>query len=102
MHPEIALRNLADGFDGEVILPQDAGYESARRVWNQAIDRKPAAIDRCRTRADAVAALALGGGNGRFSRIFGPACDNYDRLARLNRTWDPENLFRLKQNVPPA
>ncbi|GAA0372372.1 FAD-binding oxidoreductase [Microbispora corallina] len=59
MHPEIALRTLADGFDGEVILPQDAGYESARRVWNQSIDRKPTAIARCRTRDDAVAALAL-------------------------------------------
>lgn len=59
MNPEDALRALAEGFDGEVILPQDAGYESARRVWNQVIDRRPAAIARCRTRDDAVSALAV-------------------------------------------
>ncbi|MEV0234010.1 FAD-binding oxidoreductase [Nonomuraea sp. NPDC050786] len=59
MTPEDALRALADGFDGEVIRPEDAGYESARHVWNQLIDRKPAAIARCRTRKDAVSALAV-------------------------------------------
>lgn len=59
MNPENALRTLAEGFDGEVILPEAAGYESARRVWNQLIDRKPAAIARCRTRDDAVSALAV-------------------------------------------
>lgn len=59
MTPEDALRALADGFDGEVIRPEDADYESSRRVWNQLIDRKPAAIARCRTRNDAVSALAV-------------------------------------------
>ncbi|MER6951015.1 FAD-binding oxidoreductase [Nonomuraea sp. NPDC000554] len=59
MAPEDALRALADGFDGEVIRPEDAGYDSSRRVWNQLIDRKPAAIARCRTRNDAVSALAV-------------------------------------------
>ncbi|MEV4109947.1 FAD-binding oxidoreductase [Nonomuraea sp. NPDC049695] len=59
MTPDNALRALADGFDGELILPEDAGYESARRVWNQLIDRKPAAIARCRTRNDAVSALTV-------------------------------------------
>ncbi len=28
--------------------------------------------------------------------------DNYDRLARIKRQYDPDNLFRVNQNVKPA
>ena len=27
---------------------------------------------------------------------------NYDRLARIKRQYDPDNFFRVNQNVPPA
>ena len=37
---------------GELILPDSASYETARRVWNGNIDRRPALIIRCAGSAD--------------------------------------------------
>ena len=42
---------------GRVLRPGDADYEEARRIWNGAIDRRPAMIARCRSEADARTAL---------------------------------------------
>ena len=36
----------------EILTPGDAGYDDARRLWNAAIDRRPAHIVRARTAAD--------------------------------------------------
>jgi FAD/FMN-containing dehydrogenase len=41
-------------FRGALLRPGEEGYEEARRVWNGAIDRRPALIARC-TGADDVA-----------------------------------------------
>lgn len=48
---------LAD-FRGELIRPADSVYEDARRIWNGAIDRRPALIARCADVEDAAGALA--------------------------------------------
>jgi FAD/FMN-containing dehydrogenase len=57
----IRADKLRQDFGGEVILPADAGYDQARRVWNGMIDRRPAVVVRPRTAADVATAV-------RFSR----------------------------------
>ncbi|HET8785164.1 MAG TPA: FAD-binding oxidoreductase, partial [Candidatus Limnocylindrales bacterium] len=42
---------------GELLLPTSPGYDTARRLWNGAIDRRPACIARCAGVADVVAAV---------------------------------------------
>ena len=44
---------------GESILPADAGYEDARKVWNGMIDKRPALIARCAGTADVISAVNL-------------------------------------------
>jgi hypothetical protein len=56
----MALRDLRACLHGEVILPDDDGYDSARRVWNGMIDAYPAMIIRCATRADVARAVGFG------------------------------------------
>ena len=56
----MALQDLRASLHGEVILPDDDGYDSARRVWNGMIDAYPAMIIRCATRADVARAVGFG------------------------------------------
>ena len=44
---------------GGVVLAGDAGYDTARRVWNGNIDRRPALIARCASAADVQHAVRL-------------------------------------------
>jgi hypothetical protein len=42
---------------GDVILPADSTYDTARRIWNLDIDRRPALIVRCADESDVVRAV---------------------------------------------
>jgi FAD/FMN-containing dehydrogenase len=44
-------------FAGEVVTPDHPEYDTARRVWNGAIDRRPSLIARAESSADVAAAL---------------------------------------------
>jgi hypothetical protein len=35
------IAGLHDGFRGELLRPQDPGYEDARKVWNGSIVSRP-------------------------------------------------------------
>ena len=52
-----AAQALKANFLGEVITPEDARYDGARKVWNADIDRRPALIARCKGVADVTAAV---------------------------------------------
>lgn len=54
----IAVKVLAGQLDGCVVTPQDETYDQVRRVWNGAIDRRPAVIARCLNANDVSLALA--------------------------------------------
>ena len=50
-------RELCDTFQGDLLLPGDQRYETARRVWNASINRHPALIARCAGTGDVTSAL---------------------------------------------
>lgn len=55
----VALRELAGGLDGQLLLAGDFGYDGARQIWNGMHDRHPAAIVRARSTADVVNAVSF-------------------------------------------
>lgn len=64
-HPRTAVAvQLARHLRGGVLQPGDAAYGPARRVWNAAIDRRPAAIARCADAEDCALALRIASEHG--------------------------------------
>ncbi len=58
-----AFDELGGTFRGELLLPTSPGYDTARRIWNGAIDRHPACIARCMGAADVAAAVRFARGH---------------------------------------
>ena len=54
------VARLRRGFHGQVLLPGQDGYHTARQVWNAMVDRRPAVIARCKSPADVAAAVRFG------------------------------------------
>jgi FAD/FMN-containing dehydrogenase len=69
-----ALAAFGDGFMGEIVLPDSAGYDAALNDMVESGD-------------DVVRG------------IYGS--EKYERLVELKRAYDPDNVFRLNQNIRP-
>ncbi|MGH7713599.1 MAG: FAD-binding oxidoreductase [Gemmatimonadaceae bacterium] len=54
------LTELAGRFTGQLLQPNDDGYDAARRVHNGLVDKRPALIARCRGVSDVVEAVNFG------------------------------------------
>ncbi len=50
---------LRTAMTGPVYVPEDQGFDDARRVWNADIDRRPTVIARCASAGDVVVAVAF-------------------------------------------
>src|SRR5829696_5599824 len=51
-----------DGVRGRVVLPDDAGWDAARRSWNLSVDQRPAAVVEAADAEDVQAVLRAGPG----------------------------------------
>ena len=58
------VKQLSESFGGRLLLPADDGYESARRVHNGLIDRRPGVIAQCAGTEDIAAAVRFATENG--------------------------------------
>jgi FAD/FMN-containing dehydrogenase len=55
---------LRGALHGDLVLPNDGGYDQARAVYNAMIDKRPAAIARCRDVADVMKCVTFAEANG--------------------------------------
>src|SRR5207237_8069338 len=77
---------------GAAPAPSDEAIAWAREVWD--------AMERYSTGRVYLNFPGLGEEKDELARAgYG---ENYDRLAELKAKYDPENLFRMNINIPPA
>jgi len=65
------LDELRARVNGQTIVPGDAAYEEARKVYNGMIDRRPAVIVRCTDAADVMATVQFARDGGKDLSIRG-------------------------------
>jgi FAD/FMN-containing dehydrogenase len=52
-----AVGSLRSAMRGDVLTPNDQGYDDARQIWNAMFDKRPALIARCSGTADVIDAV---------------------------------------------
>jgi len=84
IHSNEKIKKLKDKVKGQIVLPDDSNYNEVREIWNAMIDRRPAAIVRCKDANDVSHAISYARENeleisirGGGHNIAGSAvCDN--------------------------
>ena len=71
MIPESAITDFRNSLRGQLLLPNQPGYEEARKIHNAMIDRRPALIVRCAGVADVIAAVKFGRSQGLVVSVRG-------------------------------
>jgi FAD/FMN-containing dehydrogenase len=67
------IRELDTDLSGSVVGPEDPDYETARRIWNAAIDKRPALIVRATSTEDVARAVTFARSEGRPIAVRGGA-----------------------------
>jgi FAD binding domain/Berberine and berberine like len=96
------------------VAPSDTPWSYRDAVWSGVfggVDPDPANVDVIRQWSidyfEALHPYSAGGGYVNMmmdegqERVRASYRDNYDRLARVKATYDPDNLFRVNQNIEP-
>lgn len=65
------IKQFGESLRGEIILPEDPSYDSARKVYNGMIDKKPAIIAKCFDVTDVITAVNFGRENKMLISIRG-------------------------------
>ena len=68
---EAAVEDFRGSLHGESLLPGDAGYDGARRIWNAMIDKRPALIARCSGTANVINSVNFARENGLLISVRG-------------------------------
>ncbi len=55
------VARLRRRLSGDVVMPGDAGYDEARKVWNGAVDKQPAMVVYCAHTGDVIEAVKFSG-----------------------------------------
>jgi FAD/FMN-containing dehydrogenase len=69
--PAARIEELKRDIKGEVLLPNDSGYEDARQIWNAMIDKHPGLIVRCAATPDVVRTVNFARNNGLLLAVRG-------------------------------
>ncbi len=69
--PAASIDQLKASFRGEVIQPEDANYDQARKIFNAMIDKRPQVIAKCADVADVISSVNYARDNGLLAAICG-------------------------------